>query len=321
VHTGPLDDHMKNCHLTVLQRVTVGILIGVVLWGVWGALDVQADPRHMEKLSIPGWKMAADPHIFGPQDLFEHINGAADFFIAYGFISLEGAYYCSETDMNDSVSVDIYDMGEKLNAFGVFQSKRSKSAPNLNIGTASFGGQGYLAFYKDRYFVEVNSFIQNDQWKTQSLIMARQLAELLPGDTSPPRELSYFSGQGKIQGSERYIVGGILGHAFLDKGIVCNYKIGESEIGSVFLVFLPSKKAAEGAFAQHRNFLLESGTCTPVSGLAERAIISQEPYHQNILIAQTGPYMIGIYDLSIPERGKPILERLLERLGAVRPDL
>ena len=309
-----LDDHMGKGRISLRHRVWFGIFTGYIFWFVLGTLDVQADPRHMDQLKVSGWKMADAPHYYGPQDLFEYINGAADFFIAYGFVSLEGAYYSSGTDADDSVSIDIYDMGGKLNAFGVFQSKRASDAPTLNIGAASFGGVGYLAFYKDRYFVEINAFIKTDKWKTQPLIMAQQLAALLPGDASAPHELSYFPEPGQIKGSERYVKGGILGHAFLDRGIVCNYEI-EGETVTVFLALFPSKGAAEGSFSQHEKFLQEYGPCVPLAGLGERAIISQEPYHNHILIVRTGSCIIGVYDLSIPEKGKPILERLLERLA------
>ncbi len=313
-----LVNNMRNRQISSRYPVCFGLLIFLTFWSVPSPNQLQGNPRPIHKLKISGWKISGAPHSFGPQDLFEYINGAADFLIEYGFVSLEGAYYHSGTDPDDSVTVDIYDMGEKLNAFGVFQSKRSEDAPILNIGTASFSGEGYLAFYKDRYFVEINAFIENQEWKTQPLVMARKLAVLLPGDASSPVELSYFSDQGKINGSEKYIKGGILGHAFYDRGIVCDYLI-EKEVVSAFLAFLPSKNAAVKSFEQHKSFLQESGTVFVLDGLGERGLISQEPYHKNIIIIQTGSFVIGMYDLSVPQKGRPILEDILQRLPGFHP--
>jgi len=313
-----LDDSMRKRPISSHYPVCFGLFVFLTFWSVQSSNQLQGNPRPIHQLKISGWKISGAPHSFGPQDLFEYINGAADFLIEYGFVSLEGAYYHSGTDPDDSVTVDIYDMGEKLNAFGVFQSKRSKDTPILNIGTASFGGEGYLVFYKDRYFVEINAFIKNQEWKTQPLVMARKLAKLLPGDALSPVELSYFSEQDKIKGSERYVKGGILGHGFLDRGIVCDYLI-EKEVVSAFLAFLPSKKAAVKSFKQHKTFLQESGTCFVLDGLGERALISQEPYHKNIIIAQTGSFVIGVYDLSGPQKGRPILEDIVKRLPSAHP--
>ena len=125
----------------------------VTLFAFWVDLVDSFAERNSEifkRINLSGTKIMGSPYHFEPLNLFEYINGAADFFIAYGFVSLEGACYFMESDADDSVSVDIYNMGEKLNAFGVFQSKRDKEAPSLNIGTASFGVDGYLAFYEDK---------------------------------------------------------------------------------------------------------------------------------------------------------------------------
>ena len=105
------------------------------------------------------------------------------------------------------------------------------------------------------------------------------------GDNSPPFELSYFPEQGKVKGSERYIRGGILGHAFLDKGLICDYRIGDKNV-SAFLAFFPSKKAAEESYSQHMAFLQESGESSPLNGIGDRGLISQEPYHNTIIIVQ-----------------------------------
>ena len=293
----------------------VGLIIFLCCWFAISIPLLQGNADVFDRAKISGWNIAGKPYDFGPRNLFEHINGAADFFMAYGFVSLKGAYYSPDSASNDSVTVDIYNMGEKLNAFGVFQAKRSQGTPSLKIGTASFGSEGYLAFYKDRYFVEINSFITQEIWKNEHLAIARNLAENLPGDTLPPCELSYFPEPGKIKRSERYIRGGILGHAFLDKGIVCDYRI-EDETVSAFVAFFPSGKAAEKAYQQHVTFLEESGKGSPLEVVGERGLISQEPYHKTIMIVQKGAFEIGVYDLSNPQKGIQVLEGIIERLGS-----
>ncbi|MBW2220541.1 MAG: hypothetical protein JRF40_13810 [Deltaproteobacteria bacterium] len=292
-----------------------GLTIFLCCWFAISVPLLQGNVNLFDRANISGWNLAGKPYDYGPQNLFEHINGAADFFIAYGFVSLKGAHYFPVSTPNDSVTVDIYDMGEKLNAFGVFQAKRSQGTPSLKIGTASFGSEGYLAFYKDRYFVEINSFITHETWGKKPLVIARKLADNLPGDILPPRELSYFPEPGKVKRSERYIRGGVLGHAFLDKGIICDYRI-EDETVSAFLAFFPSKKATVNAYEQHMTFLEESGKCSLLEGVGDRGLISQEPYHKNIIIVQKGSFEIGVYDLSSPQKGMQILKGIIERLGS-----
>jgi hypothetical protein len=248
--------------------------------------------------------MANKPYCHSPQNLYKYINGEADFFVAYGFVSLVGANYSSASHSSDSITVDVYDMGDKLNAFGVFQSKRGRESSPLKIGAACFGADGYLVFYKDRYYVEILSFVESEQRKTEHVIIARK------------DELSYLSKLGRIEGSERYVKGGILGHAFLDRGLICDYRL-EGDVVSAFVAFFRSSEDAVSSFEEHRDFLRRSGKkCIPLNGFGEHGFVSQEPYHKHILVVQEGSFVLGVYDLLKAQRGIELLKDILKRIKA-----
>ncbi len=265
-------------------------------------------------LPVPGWKLEAQPYRYTPQNLYEYINGAAEFFIGFGFIELTGANYASVPENKDAVTVDIYDMGTKLNAFGVFQSRRNGQASSLNFGTAAIGSDDYLAFHKDRFYVEIQAYIISKNEKSVIQTMAAIIARHLPGDNTLPQELSYLPEKGRIAGSEHYIKGGILGHEFLDKGIMCNYQV-EGQNASVFIAIMPSYQDAVGAVEQHRSFLNKSGEkCLPLDGFGKHGFISEEPYHKTIIETQAGTFVVGVYDLSTTEAGKTLLENILKNI-------
>jgi hypothetical protein len=257
--------------------------------------------------------MDGKPYQYSAHNLYDYINGAADFFIGYGFVSLIGASYASEFATEDSITVDIYDLGEKLNAYGVFQARRNPELPSLEIGAASFGDDDYVCFYKDRYYVEIYPLIEHDRREGQHLVMARKVEERIPGDSGPPGELSYFPEAGRNPGSEKYIKGGILGHAFYDRGLVSEYTI-EAETVSAFVAFFSSKEEAGIAISKHQDYLHASkSTCAPLEGFGDRGFVSQEPYHKNILVVQEGAIIIGVYDLSAHEKGLDLLQGILKR--------
>jgi hypothetical protein len=267
-----------------------------------------------ETLQVPGWKQVGELYVFDPSNLYNHINGAAEFFIAYGFIELAGANYSPLDESDEAISVDIYDMGNVLNAFGVFQSRRDRSSPSLNIGTASFGEGGYLVFYKDRYYVEIQAFVTE---KRQTVIqtIASSVSEHLPGNNLLPKELSFLPEKDKIAGSEHYITGGILGHAFLDRGVVCDYLLGSERV-STFIAFFPSRQGALRAVETYKKFLQGSGK--PYRSLAnfeERGFFSEEPYHKNVIVAQEGKFVVGVYDITNVERGHQLLKEVIKTLN------
>ena len=302
---------------SVLRRAALSVvIIFLSCWCALGIASARGNTILPNSSEIPGWQMANKPYCHSPQNLYKYINGEADFFVAYGFVSLVGANYSSASHSSDSITVDIYDMGDKLNAFGVFQSKRGRESSSLKIGAASFGADGYLVFYKDRYYVEILSFVESEQRKTEHVIIARKVAEKIQGDISPPYELSYLSKLGRIEGSERYVKGGILGHAFLDRGLICDYRL-EGDVVSAFVAFFRSSEDAVSSFEEHKDFLRRSGKkCMPLNGFGEYGFVSQEPYHKNILVVQEGSFVLGVYDLLKAQKGIELLKDILKRIKA-----
>jgi hypothetical protein len=270
-------------------------------------------------LPSPEWRVEGRPYGFRPQNLYEYINGEAEFFIAFGFIELKGANFTCVSGGNDTVTIDIYNMGNKLNAFGVFQSKRGGQVSALNLGAASMGSDDYVAFYKDRFFVEIQAYITSEKEKGGLETMAASIAAQLPGDNTPPSELFYLPEKNRITGSERYIKGGILGHAFLDRGMVGDYRIQGQKI-TAFVAIFPSSRDAVNAVKQHRSFLLKSGEkCMPFDGVGHHGFVSEEPYHQNIIETQTGAFVAGVYDLSTIEPGKTVLADIIKNIKQREP--
>jgi len=278
------------------------------------AAESQVEAIFTSTLPVAGWKLEGKSYRYIPQNLYEYINGAAEFFIAYGFIELTGANYFSASGERDSVTIDIYDMGDKLNAFGVFQSRRDTQASSLNIGAASVGSDDYISLYKDRFYVEIQAYIIINKDNSVVKNLASIVAKHLPGDSSLPKELSYLPEKGRIAGSERYIRGGILGHAFLDRGIVCDYQI-EGQKVSAFVAFLLSYKDAVKAMEQHRIFLNKSKkNCLSLKGFEKNSFVSEEPFHKKIIVTQKGPFVIGVYDLVTTETGKKLLLDILKNI-------
>ncbi len=265
---------------------------------------------------IPGvqWKLQGQPYHYTPQNLYEYINGAAEFFIAFGFVKLTGANYTPVVGREDSASIDIYDLGSKLNAFGVFQSKRDPQAPGVNLGAGAMVSDDYAAFFKDRFYVEIQAYTVDSQARSPVATMAANIAERLPGDNTPPPELLYFPKEGRIDGSERYLKGGVLGHAFLKQGLVCDYQI-EGKPATAFIAMLDSDQAAVTAIQLHRSFLEKSGQkLLPLDGVGAHAFASEEPYHRKIVVTHQGPFVIGVYDLGRVEVGKVLLKAILNAM-------
>lgn len=295
--------------MAILLVVSSGV--GATAGSSTGSASVLAAPP-------AGWALDGRPYRHDPGNLYEYIDGAAEFFIALGFVELAGANYVRAAGGEDVMTVDVYDMGGTLNAFGIFQSRKDVEKLSSRFGAASTASGNYLAFYKGRYYVEIQAYSPAKKEIPEVEAAAAAVAGRLPGDNRPPPELSLLPESRRVAGSERYVKGGILGHEFFDSGITCSYLVGGKTV-SVFLAMLPSPRAATEASERHRSFLKASGKALlPLEGLGEGGFVSDEPYHQKIVEARYGAMVIGVYDLSDVAAGKALAAEILEQCRQAR---
>ena len=146
-----------------MNRPKVVIIIALLV-SLCATQIVFADTDPIEsfipKVAPEGWAPMEAPETFTRETLFEHIDGQADLFVQYGFDKSVFAIY-RKLDMSaDKIDVDIYDMGNSLQAFGVFSRFRNDESA-ANIGLDSYMSDRYALFYKGKYFVMLQATESN----------------------------------------------------------------------------------------------------------------------------------------------------------------
>jgi hypothetical protein len=263
---------------------------------------------------LSGWQVQGSPYTYQPDNLYQYIDGAADQFIAYGFKKLYGAEYNCKTDKQESLVIDVYDMGSQLSAFGMFTSKKDPASASPGIGAESFGNDQYVAFYKDRFYVEIQPRISSENNRLIPQKAARLVAQKISGTSMRPTLLKVFPEADKIAGSENYIVRGILGHAFLPQGVMSEYH-SNGEVVKAFIAPFPSPSGAQTAFEQYKQFLSALGKPVDQKNVVgERSFCAPEPYHKNIIVAQQGCFVAGMTELSSPQQGMLLLKNIINNL-------
>lgn len=299
--------------------MNIRTVLGILVWFVVVCSEQPGTAADVKEILPPRssggeWRLAGDNYSYLPDTLYNYINGAADLFISYGFVSLTGGRYHPGPDRRVILTVDVYDMGKRLNAFGVFQSKRDPELRPLTIGAGASGTEKYLFFYKGHWYVEIQAQVLSGTSGDLVMRMARYLEQRIAGDAAPPVELGYLPEDNRVGGSEMYITGGILGHGFLDKGLLSDYRL-DGETVKAFVVFFPSDTLAGKALDQYRSYLDTAGEgWQAFKGLGEDGFASREPYHGNILVTRQGAFVAGVADLPQPSRGEALLRHLLRKI-------
>ncbi len=171
------------------------------------------------KVPPDGWAVRDASETFTRETLFEHIDGQADLFLQYGFEKSVFAIYRNVNSSDDKIDVDIYDMGNPLQAFGIFSRFRQEESP-AGIGLDSYLADRYALFYKGKYFVVLQAQDSNASTLKR---LAKEIESRISDNSAPPKEIGYFPKSGLKPGSIEYIPDGLLGHQFLKRGFKASY--------------------------------------------------------------------------------------------------
>ncbi|MEO5354462.1 MAG: hypothetical protein H7835_14770 [Magnetococcus sp. XQGC-1] len=110
-------------------------------------------------LQAEEWRRQEGVRQFGKENLYEYINGHAEYFLGAGFRTLAVAEYRLPTDgQQPSAVVDLYDMGEPLNAFGVLMDEMGAAGQAVEVGAAGLQAPRSLGFIAGPYYVKLAAF-------------------------------------------------------------------------------------------------------------------------------------------------------------------
>ena len=109
------------------------------------------------------WKMATEPRYFGPDNLYDLINGGSEIFIAYGFQQIVTTDYRNSAHPNKTITAEVYDMKTPKGAFGRVSkylenlTNPADAGKGLPEAMASKGilGDGDLIFWRGKYIVHL----------------------------------------------------------------------------------------------------------------------------------------------------------------------
>ncbi|MBN1597536.1 MAG: hypothetical protein JW894_04540 [Bacteroidales bacterium] len=135
-------------------------------------MPVKSSSLHQLVPSVPeGWIIDSEPKIYIPETLYEYINGGAELYISYGMDSAISTRFSK--DGVGEIRVEIFDMHEAKNAFGVFTHTRTTDEKILGQGSQYFTGA--QIFWKKNFFVSVIANDENDEIKKAIKTISKEI--------------------------------------------------------------------------------------------------------------------------------------------------
>lgn len=110
-------------------------------------------PDEIETLSRSG-----QIRTYTGENLYEYVNGHAEYFISSGFVKLSVGEYSMNSKDDPDVVIDIYDMGKSIHAFGILSDESGGNITDIHSGLTGFKNPGGLGFIKGQYYIKISSF-------------------------------------------------------------------------------------------------------------------------------------------------------------------
>jgi len=238
---------------------------------------------------LDGFKLVTDYPVFVPDNLWDFINGAADNYLAYGFIDLHVAEYKKGKNV---IKLEIYKHADHTMAFGIYSSERSPTFTFMNLGAQGYIADGSINFFKGNYYVKLRTYSTNEKVLKSTESLALRVSEMLEGDSKMPAVLSLFPGSDKKLNEETYINESVLGHKFLSKAFKAIYEKGPD----MFSVFILAKSTTEEAKVTVDAYLSATGTeSLDISG---GKYVLKDGYNGTVFLAWKDKIIVLISGLS-----------------------
>jgi len=185
--------------------------------------------------SLAGLQRAGQVRRFDKENLYEYIDGHAEYFIGAGFRALAVGEYGDSGNGQPALVVNLYDMGAPLNAFGVLVDEAGDQE-SADVGTMGFrSGQG-VSFIHGPYYVQMSLF--DDALPAEEA--GADLAQSLAKEVKDPGLAFRFPDLGRVTAT-RFVKESYHGLEFLNEVLERSFERNGKEIRA----FLAQGSAAE----------------------------------------------------------------------------
>jgi REP element-mobilizing transposase RayT len=246
------------------------------------------------------WELYDQVKQFTPVNLYEHINGRAEFYIAYDVAGMTFANYMKDGLNGPFIDVFIYDMGSPTNAFGVFSAERSQEGTPVKLGREAYRQEANYYIWKGRYYITIIASETSEELRNIGREIAQKASHSLSDSGEQVWGLQVMPQKDRILGTIKYVKTDAMGLDFMKETYMARYRKFDTDIKH-FLSQRESETTAEKTIQQYADFAKQYGKGTEakvINGI-NLIVCDMEDYFD--VVFQKSSLVAGV--LSVKERG------------------
>jgi len=282
---------MKSSQDRRAGAVLVGLAVAFCLMPPGVQAQARAGSPELAALvpRLDAWPPTEAPRSFFPESLFEYIDGAAESYLSYDFRELI-VVDLQKKGGEATLTLEIYDMGTPLNAFGIFGAERYPENEGVQVGELGYLEGEALNFLSGRFYVKLLGFGLGDGTASTLGDIAAKVAAAVKSKTGLPALVLAFPKANLVARSEKYIKQNFMGYEFLRHGFAATYRSDGKDLEGFFIEG-ESESDAEEMLTKLLEALTRDGQSPEKTALGTHA---RNRYGQHLYIGRVRNVLFGV---------------------------
>jgi hypothetical protein len=210
----------------------------------------------------PELTVMSAPENFGPDDVYNKIDGKADLYLTAGFVHMTCQRFALKATNDDWMEWFVYDMGALPQAFSVFSLQRRAEGQTIGLTPFAYQTENAIYFVSGRYYVEAVTAMPVPAMMTGMMAMARQFVAAHPPGAAEIPELKLFPPENREADNDGLQMADAFGFDGFTNVFTAKYQLPSGGTNVEVLAYLKITKTAADATAlrdAYRSFLLSNG--------------------------------------------------------------
>lgn len=261
-----------------------------------------------------GWSRTREPQVFGPGNLWEHINGAAETYLGFGLQEAVTAGYTSASGLE--ATVDIFRMADPVNAFGIYRQELNPAAEPVAVGDEGHSSANVLNFWQGRDYVKITGLGTGDSVPGELLTLAGRVAVASADSAELPPEVGFFPPANLVPHSVKYVPRDYLAQSYLEAVFEAEYRDGEDSVKLATTAFGTPEQAAE-ALERYKTFIGTAGKVrSDIAKPGDGGFVGDDSFYGRVAVVRTGSRLVFVIGASSDQSGIALVDEFLARSAA-----
>ncbi|MEI6274559.1 MAG: DUF6599 family protein [Prolixibacteraceae bacterium] len=254
---------------------------------------------------IPGWNTDGKVLNFNQENLYEHIDGASEFYLSYGFEMLQVA---SWSNNGAELTIEVYDHADPLRAYGIYSIEKSAKAATLPVGLEGYGDASTFNFVAGKFYVKMNGTELEKIPGFSLKSIAEEFSKTLCLKPEYPKTVGMFPKENQIPNTCQYIPSEFMGLGFLGSALRAKYSLGGEEV-SFFIVERADRGEVEQIITKYASY-----ADAKIKKPAEGDFLFKDPFNGMVCLRWKGNYLIGASGFTDKKKVIVVLDQVSAKL-------